>query len=120
MCRKLATDNPYVYTPILTDTILSYMQMHSLYTGSLNEVSKALTLGQEAACVCNELSVDNPNIYAKNYANLFYAGVALIERFLNWNAWKLSQAIKKISNVFIFFLKYNYLFLMMQKTCLIA
>lgn len=59
MCRKLATDNPYVYTPILTDTILSYMQMHSLYTGSLNEVSKALTLGHEAACVCNELSVDN-------------------------------------------------------------
>lgn len=36
MCRKLATDNPYVYTLILADTILSYMQMHSLYTVSLN------------------------------------------------------------------------------------
>lgn len=95
MCRQLATDNPYVYNPILADTIRLQMQMRSIYAFSLNEVSKTLALGQEAADIYKELYLDNPNIYAENYAHLFYVGAASIEKYLSWNAWKLSQGNKE-------------------------
>lgn len=95
MCRQLATDNPYKYNPILADTIRSYLQMRSIYAFSLNEVSKALMLGQEAAEIYDELSIDNPSIYACDYSHLFYVEAASIEKYLDWNAWKLSQGDKE-------------------------
>ena len=91
MCRQLANDNPYVYNPILADTIRLYLQVRSVYVFSLNDVSNALTLGQEAAEIYNELSIDNPSIYAKDYSHLFYVEAASIEKYLSWNAWGLSQ-----------------------------